>query len=98
MKFRKYQKCAAKTLQKKFTDVFLALGLAGEVGEVCNLIKKQERDGTDHSDRIKEELGDCLWYLSMLCAKYSSLEEVAAHNLSKLEDRYDEEAGSNMLS
>ena len=96
MKFRNYQKKAAKTLQKKFTDVFLALGLAGEVGEVCNLIKKQERDGADHTERIKEELGDCLWYLSQLCAKYSSLEEVAAQNLEKLEERYDEEAGSKL--
>ena len=96
MKFRKYQKHAAKTVQKPFSDVFFALGLAGEVGEVCNLIKKQERDGADHTERIKEELGDVLWYLTQLCAKYSSLEEVAAHNLAKLEDRYDEEAGSRL--
>ena len=94
MKFRQYHKFARKTLQKKFSDVFFALGLAGEVGECCNLIKKQKRDGVCHRERILEELGDALWYLAMLCESLdSNLEDVAARNLEKLEDRYDEEAG-----
>ena len=99
MKFRRYQNYAAKTLQKNYSDVFFALGLCGESGEVANLVKKQVRDGVDHRERILEECGDCLWYLTMLCEKLdSSLEEVAAQNLEKLEDRYDEEAGQSKLS
>ena len=97
MKFRYYQKHAAKTLQKKFSDIFFALALAGEVGEVCNLVKKQKRDGVSHRERILEEAGDALWYLTMLVESLdSTLEEVAAYNLEKLEDRYDEEAGSKL--
>ena len=97
MKFRQYQKYASKTLQKKFSDVFFGLALAGEVGEVCNLIKKQKRDGVSHRERILEECGDCLWYLTMLVESLdSTLEEVAVQNLEKLEDRYDEEAGGKV--
>ena len=97
MKFRQYQKYAAKTLQKKFSDVFFGLALAGEVGEVCNLIKKQTRDGVSHRERILEECGDVLWYLTQLIESLdSTLEQVAVHNLEKLEDRYDEEAGEKV--
>ena len=94
MKFRQYSKYAQKTLQKKFSVVFLALGLSGEVGEVANLVKKQQRDQVDHNERILEELGDALWYLTVLCHELgSSLEEVAVGNIEKLADRY--EAGQS---
>lgn len=45
-----------------------AIGLAGEVGEVCNLIKKQDRDGydLDRNVKIRTEIVDSLCYLLML--------------------------------
>ena len=48
-------------------DVFYALGLAGEVGEVANLVKKVMR-GDDMStlEGIGTELADCFTYLLLL--------------------------------
>ena len=91
MKFREYTKKALKTLQKDFSAMYLCLGMCGEAGEVANMIKKQERDRTDHREEILDELGDTLYYLSMLAEKLgSSLDEVAARNVEKLRERYDD--------
>ena len=68
------------------------LGLAGEVGELLSEYKKRLRD--EHSyglfrDRIAEELGDLLWYLSNVATKFGvSLEQVAQSNLEKIEARW----------
>ena len=46
------------------------LGLAGEVGELLGEHKKWLRDGDSYSllpERVREELGDLLWYLSQCC-------------------------------
>lgn len=45
---------------------FLALALAGEVGELCNMIKKRWRDGVDLSEEIKEEICDIRVYLELM--------------------------------
>ena len=72
-----------------------ALGLAGETGEVLEIIKKIIRDKggvfeTTQEDRekLKKELGDVLWYLSAL-AFYNDikLEDIAITNLNKLASR-----------
>jgi NTP pyrophosphatase (non-canonical NTP hydrolase) len=89
---------AAKTAvyPKKDGLMYLALGLAGEVGEVCNKIKKIVRgDYLGDNDAailavadIRSELGDCLWYLSQLPQEVgTTFEDVAADNLKKLADR-----------
>jgi NTP pyrophosphatase (non-canonical NTP hydrolase) len=63
------------------------LGLAGEVGELLSEYKKRLRDGEAHSlfpSRIKEELGDILWYVAAVAARFHfDLEEVATSNLEK---------------
>ncbi len=63
-----------------------ALGLAGEVGEVLEIIKKASRDGTAiDREHLREELGDVLWYLSQIATDYDySLEDIAAANIQKL--------------
>lgn len=43
-----------------------ALGLAGEVGEVCNVVKKMHRDGHHDGEGLGAELADCLTYLLLL--------------------------------
>ena len=70
------------------------LGLTGEAGETADKIKKilRDKDGAlTEEDRagIAKELGDVLWYLASI-ARYLdiSLSEVAALNITKLEDRY----------
>lgn len=65
------------------------LGLAGEVGEICEKIKKHIRDGRilDKEDLTKE-LGDVLWYLSVLAADLDiKMDDVADTNMMKLQDR-----------
>jgi NTP pyrophosphatase (non-canonical NTP hydrolase) len=69
-----------------------ALGLAGEAGEVADLIKKGifHQKGLD-KENLKKELGDVLWYLTALCSDLGlSLEEVMQHNIKKLKARYPE--------
>lgn len=70
---------------------YLALGLAGEAGEVANKIKKYLRDGTPYDelvDVVFPELGDVLWYLARLADELAvAMSEVSAHNLIKLSAR-----------
>ena len=51
-----------------------SLGLAGEAGEVCEKIKKIMRDQNGEFDQnnvedLSKELGDVLWYISMIAAE-----------------------------
>lgn len=68
--------------------VVSVMGLAGETGEVCELIKKDIRDGNIDKIALKKELGDILAYLTNVANMYDfSLEDVAVANIDKLEDR-----------
>lgn len=67
-----------------------ALGLAGESGEVADIIKKHIFHGhpLDETHIIKE-LGDICWYLAITAAALDyPLEEVMKVNVTKLEARY----------
>lgn len=71
-------------------------GLCAEAGEVSGVCEKAlRREGMvspDHEDKIKDELGDTLWFLvATLNAIGVSLEELMAYNMGKIEHR--EEAG-----
>ena len=67
-----------------------ALGLAGESGEVADMIKKWLDHG--HSmdfGKLEKELGDILWYIAEMCdAMDGQLSEVARRNIEKLRARY----------
>lgn len=96
-----YQNYAAKTMVNKpvepLTDeeamlVWNALGLAGESGEVADLIKKVafHRHTLDREEVIKE-LGDVLWYAAAIATTLGiSLDGIMHTNLSKLKERYPE--------
>lgn len=68
------------------------LGMAGEVGSLLVEYKKHLRDGPAHRlfrEQFAEELGDMLWYLANLATKFDlSLDEIAAANLGKTQDRW----------
>ena len=66
------------------------LGLAGETGELLELIKKRDHHGRSISrDRIKDECGDLLFYLiGFLIDEDLSIEEVMNFNAEKLKVRY----------
>jgi NTP pyrophosphatase (non-canonical NTP hydrolase) len=99
MDLNDYQERAKGTIQEyNSTDqenFFLGyLGLAGEAGSVLTILKKLIRDGDgfgSFKENLKEELGDVLWYVAVIASHYDlPLEEIAASNLLKVRDRYEE--------
>ena len=66
------------------------LGLAGEAGEVADLIKKHVFHGHELGrDDLRKEMGDVLWYLTFLCNVLGiTLSEVMEVNAAKLRRRY----------
>lgn len=69
-----------------------AMGLAGECGEVADAVKKFLAQGHElDRDHLKEELGDCLYYLAITAlAVGCKLDEVMEANIEKLLKRYPE--------
>ena len=107
MKLNDYQRLAENTDQQPKGTSFEEnprsilvplLGLAGEAGELLGEHKKWLRDGDSYKlfpDRVKEELGDLLWYLSNVASKHNlTLEDVATHNLIKTQRRWHTESDS----
>ncbi len=92
--FDEYQRLARRTLNQNVEDSMrfanLGMGLAGESGEVCDYLKKVVFHGHSlDADKLKDELGDVLWYLANLADTTGlSLSEVAEHNIEKLRQRY----------
>lgn len=69
-------------------NLVAALGLAGETGEVVELLKKHFRDGKDPGYDLLLELGDVLHYLTVIGQAYGfSLEDMMRANTHKLNDR-----------
>ena len=90
MELNQYQLEASSTVTDSISgnEVYFALGLVGEAGEVAEKIKKELRDGTLDIVGLQKELGDVLWYVSQLAACYHlDLEGIARQNLAKLKDR-----------
>lgn len=94
MDFDEYQELSARTrandLDGKTALAVAALGLAGETGEVADLIKKFLGHG-HNLDRAKlsAELGDVLFYIAWLCSMFDlGLSDVAYENIAKLAARY----------
>jgi NTP pyrophosphatase (non-canonical NTP hydrolase) len=88
-----YQKTAMRTmkpLDKREQLLMCAVGLAGEVGECNEHVKKHVFHGKDMDQAaLADELGDVLWYLvGMTAAIGWTLESVAQHNIKKLEERH----------
>jgi len=90
MTFDEYAAHAARTSNAESDIVNGALGLAGEAGEVVELIKKHRYHGRDLDlDALKKEIGDVLWYLAEIATQAGlSLDDCAAHNLAKLRERH----------
>lgn len=65
-------------------------GLNGEAGEVADIFKKVWYQGHESSrDKVINELGDVMYYVSLLASLMdSSLEEVVTKNIVKRGKRY----------
>lgn len=96
MELNRYQQLALRTaghredVQK--TLINTALGLAGESGEVADIIKKTFYHGhLLDKGALYKELGDVLWYLAVMAdALGYDLDEIAQANVDKLRARYPE--------
>jgi NTP pyrophosphatase (non-canonical NTP hydrolase) len=96
MDLNEYQTAALQTAvypNRGANFAYPALGLAGESGEVADKLKKVLRDNdgvlTDTvRDAVAKEIGDVLWYVSVLAYEMDySLEEIAQLNIDKLNSR-----------
>jgi len=95
MNLKEYQELC-KTTAKKFDNktveiMTYGLGIAGEAGDVAGCIKKTFAHKDDVTLAIKENLGDTMWYISMICNYYDwNLEDVLKENIDKLTKRFPE--------
>jgi NTP pyrophosphatase (non-canonical NTP hydrolase) len=93
---QEYMRCALRTLYPDLTRNerlgLCGLGLSGEIGEVTDLLKKflYHRNGKPlDKDRLKDELGDVLWYFFVLLDTLGlPFEAVMLANAIKLEQRH----------
>ena len=99
MDLNEYQRQSSLSDQRKEkttnigTDFLIPLlGLVGEIGSVASEYKKHLRDGNSYpiyKEKLKEELGDVLWYVAVLAQDMGlSLEEIAQLNLDKTKERW----------
>ncbi len=87
-----------KPLDRKGVDegiIHGVLGIAGESGEVVELLLKAIESG-EVPETMEEELGDVLWYVTVAArASGSSLESVGRANNKKLKDRWGDNPEKN---
>ena len=92
MKLNEYQELSKRTMPNADEKGIAgyALGMVCEAGEVGDVIKKEIFHGHPRNkEKVKDELGDVLHYLSGVASMYGlTLEEVATYNIEKLMKRY----------
>ena len=90
---KKYQEFQKSTEKQEFDLKYMAIGLAGEVGEVLNEIKKLERDDgnivtSERKSKIIEEMGDTMWYFNGILNRLNiSFEDILHRNINKLNNK-----------
>lgn len=91
---KEYQKLCLATAKLDFTSkneelADWGLGVAGEAGDLAGCIKKTVFHKNDQTQGIRENIGDTMWYLAMICNFYNwDFNEVLAENVEKLSNRY----------
>lgn len=97
MEFNSYQEEAKKTIQRnasddKLSEIVPFLGIIGEIGSVVTQLKKKFKDGESYTafkERLAEELGDVLWYISTIATQNDiALDGIAQKNIEKIRDRF----------
>lgn len=92
-KVAQYAAVGTKGITEK---AYLALGLAGESGEAVDCVKKLVRNCDKKAlefeslqrDKLKDELGDVMWYWIRLCWVFAlNPYEVLDENVAKLQKR-----------
>lgn len=96
MEAKEYQKLAMVTLNRKLDKKEIltnsVMGLCGESGEACDIVKKHLFHGHElDRDSLIKELGDVAWYLAEAAEALDvSLDEILERNIEKLKKRYPE--------
>lgn len=96
MTINEYQMLAMRTSRKDMLPeehlLNGVLGLAGESGEVCDLIKKNRMQCHElNTDHVAKELGDICWYIAETASAIGyDLETIMQMNIDKLIKRYPE--------
>ncbi|AYP68757.1 nucleotide pyrophosphohydrolase domain protein [Bacillus phage vB_BpsS-36] len=91
---KRYMEAIDRTMNEELTEKeklsMLALGLAGEMGEVVDMIKKAVYHGHPMDiDELTKELGDIEWYRNHLMKHFNiNPEIVRINNVMKLQKRY----------
>ena len=96
MTFDEYQLKCSFTASPDTQIQGWTLGLCGKTGEFADIIKKMTehgvtvlKNGKGVHDAMKEELGDVLYYVAILCDHLGfSMNDVAVKNNEKLAARY----------
>ena len=88
-----YQDLAARTINwemgKYYMTFHAMFGLASEVGEIHGVVQKHYQGHPINDGKVKEELGDLLWFAAELCTAYDwKIEDVMQENIEKLKKRY----------
>lgn len=96
MEINEYQKLAMVTLNKNLDKKEIltnsVMGLCGESGEACDIVKKHLFHGHElDREYLIKELGDVAWYLAEAASALDiNLDEVFERNIEKLKKRYPE--------
>lgn len=93
MDFNEYQNLALRTASESTQQNMVlngVMGICGEGGECIDLLKKNMFQGHEfNKDKLKDELGDIMWYLAITAKGIGvSLSEVAEFNINKLKTRF----------
>lgn len=97
MNLKEYQELCKRTAKKDFQTkeeeiMCWGLGITGEAGDIASCIKKTFAQKKDVKEGIKENIGDMLWYIAMVCNFFKwNLEEILKENIEKLNRRFPEE-------
>ena len=64
-------------------------GISGEAGDVASCIKKTHAHKNDQKLGTRENIGDTLWYMAMICNFYGwNMDEILQENIKKLSARF----------
>jgi NTP pyrophosphatase (non-canonical NTP hydrolase) len=83
----------AKQMDSYTEDTLHAVvGISGEAGEMLDCVKKTWVYGKELDvENLREEAGDCMFYIQMLCNQFGwTIENLMLVNMEKLTRRYPE--------
>ena len=93
MNFAEYQELARRTQNNELSthrkEMHALHGMASEVGEIHALYQKVYQGHVMSVDKLVDEAGDLLWFLSEYADSLGvTLDDIAQQNIEKLRKRY----------